>query len=686
MARATSRNSPADHFLPHIQGLRAIAVLLVVVYHFWPSRLTGGYIGVDIFFVISGFLISGQLARELASSGRIALATFWAKRVRRLVPASLVVLIVSVIVTAVVMPLAYVHDSLWDVAASALYVQNWHLVVNSVNYLASEGHTIAEHYWSLSLEEQYYVVWPLLLLATFTAGARLVARQRGILLATIVVTVGALSLVASIYFTATNPGQAYFMLFTRMWEFAAGALLVFIPRLMPAQPWLRNVLGLGGLVTILVSSVVLTADSPFPGWIALVPVLGTVAVIAAAPATRGFSVTRVLTIRPVTFIGDISYSLYLWHWPLIIAAPFIVGWGTGTLNRIALFVGAFVLAWLTKRFVEDPFRRLPALVSRRPRFTFGWMLVALGLVGALLLGTYAYTQPKYEAAAAELAEVAVNPPACFGAEVATGCANPQLADSVIPSPEFGSADQPGNPDCFVQLNESSVVTCTFGSTSAAAPRIALIGDSHAYQFIDSLARQAELNGWSLTTYLKGACPWASTDPLDSNPAFVASCRDFRANLASELASAGPYDVIVTAAYSKSLVDAAGSADAAAADLSATWLAQSQGAIVLAIADNPVTDSDPNNCLRAASPSECAFPRNDALVVPDPLVRAAALTPGAQTVDFTHMFCSASTCSVVISGANVFRDQDHLTATFANTMGPRIADVIRAALASVSTRR
>jgi peptidoglycan/LPS O-acetylase OafA/YrhL len=222
--------------------------------------LTGGYIGVDIFFVISGFLISGQLARELTSSGKIALATFWAKRVRRLVPASLVVLIVSIIVTAVVMPLAYVHESLWDIAASALYVQNWHLVANSVNYLASEGHTIAEHYWSLSLEEQFYVVWPLILLATFASGARLSSRRRGLLLASVVVVVGVLSLAASIYFTSTNPGQAYFMLFTRMWEFAAGALLVFIPRLMPAQAWVRNMLGLGGLITIFASAVVLTAE------------------------------------------------------------------------------------------------------------------------------------------------------------------------------------------------------------------------------------------------------------------------------------------------------------------------------------------------------------------------------------------------------------------------------------------
>jgi hypothetical protein len=204
----------------------------------------------------------------------------------------------------------------------------------------------------------------------------------------------------------------------------------------------------------------------------------------------------------------------------------------------------------------------------------------------------------------------------------------------------------------------------------------LIGDSHAYQFIDALARQADLNGWSLTTYLKGACPWASTDPLDSNPAFVASCQDFRKNLARELNAVAPYDVIVTAAFAQSLVDANGSVDAAARDLSETWRAQAHGAHIVAIADNPVAPADPNNCLRVSSAAECAFGRTGAVVTPDPLVLAARSTTGARAVDFTKTFCDSSSCAVVISGANVYRDSDHLTATFANTMGPLIAEAIR----------
>ena len=186
----------------------------------------------------------------------------------------------------------------------------------------------------------------------------------------------------------------------------------------------------------------------------------------------------------------------------------------------------------------------------------------------------------------------------------------------------------------------------------------------------------------MTTYVKGACPWASSDPLDSNPAFVASCREFRSQLANELAAQPPFDVIVTAAFAEALVDANGSVDAAARDLETTWATQSHGASVLAIADNPTADADPNNCLRVRVASECAFARSDALVSPDPLVLAAHTAPGAQSLDLTRTFCPTSMCEVVISGANVYRDADHLTATFANTMGPLIAEAIRGPIGSL----
>ena len=679
MARPSSTTPSSDHFVPHIQGLRAIAVLLVVVYHFWPGRLPGGFIGVDVFFVISGFLITGQLTRELSARARIDLPSFWAKRIRRLIPASLFVLAVSAVLTAFVMPLAYLHESLWDIGASALYWQNWHLAAGSVNYLASTGSTIAEHYWSLAVEEQFYVVWPLLLLGGFALGAKFAAARRWTFVVGTVIVVAIVSLALSVWFTGIDPAQAYFVLFTRMWEFAAGALLALFPALRFRSRWSSNIFGLAGLGLVFASAVLLTGEVAFPGWIALIPVAGTVLILALNPAHTRFSVTGVLSSRPFTFVGDISYSLYLWHWPLIVVAPFIIGWGLGTVNRIILFAAGFVLAWLTKKLIEDPFRRLPYLVSRKPRFTFGWMLVSLGLIGALLAGVFAYAQPRYEVATAELVAVTDNPPECFGAAVITGCSNADLDGVVIPSPEFGSADRPTHEECFVQLNESDLVTCTFGSTAPNAPRVALIGDSHAYQYIDALIRQSEKNGWSLTTYLKGACPRTMADPDDSNPAFIESCRTWRANLAVELADIEPYDAIITSALSSGLVAASGNIEQASIDADAAWTAQSRSARIVVIADNPAVGFDPNNCLRAGTPQSCEFSRADALVSPDPLGLAADLVAKTIVVDFTDVFCDTSTCQVVISGANVYRDQDHLTATFANTMGPTIAATVNAVL-------
>jgi peptidoglycan/LPS O-acetylase OafA/YrhL len=649
-----------------------------VVYHFWPNRLSGGYIGVDVFFVISGFLITGQLTRELRSRARIALPDFWARRVRRLVPASLLVLFVSLLLVTFVMPLAYLPESLRDVGASSLYVQNWSLAVNSVDYLASSSRTIAEHYWSLSLEEQFYVVWPLVLLGTFSLAVRWGVRRRWVALAVTIVILGGLSIAASVWYTAVNPAQAYFVLFTRIWEFAAGALLVLWGRRAP-RVWQSNILGYLGIAVILASALLLDRSSAFPGWLAVFPVVGTVAVLAMGSTRRWWHASGLLSLRPVRFVGDISYSLYLWHWPLIVIAPFVAGWGLSFVNRIALFVFCFVLAWLTKRFVEDPMRRLPYLTSRKPRFTFGWMLVALGVMGVALVGSFALQFPKYQAASAQLAEVAINPPDCFGAAVLTGCQNPELDSVVIPAPGFGNADRPGNGNCFVQLNDANVVACVFGGDSAAAPRIALIGDSHAYQYIDAMITQAEKNGWSLTTYLKGGCPWTTTEIGGTNPAFTASCNAWHAGLAEVLASERPFDAIITTGLSSNLIESAGSPDAAVEGLVRAWASQAPGVPVIALSDNPIPGDDPNKCLRYSEASECDVSREIALPGPDIFAEAARAHVGGLSLDFSSLFCGETRCAVVIGGADVYRDQDHLTATFANTLGPFIAEKVESVL-------
>jgi peptidoglycan/LPS O-acetylase OafA/YrhL len=675
--RAPRPQSAAKHFLPHVQGLRAVAVILVVLYHFWPGRLSGGYIGVDIFFVISGFLITGQLARELERTGRIALPAFWAKRVRRLLPASITVLVFATLATLFILPLSSLLDSLKEILASTFYVENWSLAIGSVNYLSSHDATATQHYWSLSLEEQFYVFWPLLLLAATWLGVKFFASRRWLPMIGLVAVVSLASLVVSLAYTATNPAEAFFVTFTRVWEFGAGAILALLPKWRARGAIWPNVIGYAGLIAILIASYRYGPTTPFPGTAAILPVLGTVAVIASAGAERWWDIGSVLGSRVPRFIGDISYSVYLWHWPLIVIAPFIPGWGLDGINRIALLLASFVLGWLTKRYIEDPARTWTVLIRRPPRATYAFM-AALMLVSTLfVVGTFAVQNPKYRAAAAELTAISANPPACFGAEASARCQNPKLASAVIPSAGFGNADKPGHDECFVQLNESAVTACTFGSKTDGAPRVALIGDSHAYQYIETMITLANKNGWALTTYLKGACPWNTTPIGGPSLAFTDSCHQWLGNLRATLAKQPAYDAIFVTALRKTPYVTTGGDAAIAAGFSEAWK-QAKGAHIVALADNPDFLSDPNKCLRLNSPKDCTEPRKDVLAATDPIAVAAAAS-GVSLLDFTNKYCDEKTCFSVVGGANVYRDKDHLTVTWTRTLSSPIGTAITAAL-------
>ena len=673
----------ATHFLPHVQGLRAVAVILVVLYHFWPGRLSGGYIGVDIFFVISGFLITGQLARELERTGRIALPTFWAKRVRRLLPASVTVLIFATLATLFILPLSSLADSLREILASTFYVENWSLSLGSVNYLSSHDATVAQHYWSLSLEEQFYIFWPLLLLGATWLGVKFFARREWVAMIGIVVVVSVISLIVSLAYTHTNPAEAFFVTFTRVWEFGAGAILALLPKWRPRGRLWPNVLGYAGLAVILITSYRYGPTTPFPGTAAILPVLGAVAVIASSRAERWWDIGSVLGGRPQRFIGDISYSVYLWHWPLIVIAPFIPGWGLDGINRVMLLLASFVLGWLTKRYIEDPARTWTLLTARKPRATYVFALSLMLVSTLFVVGVFAIQNPKYQAAATQLKSISANPPDCFGAEASPDCQNPELANTVIPSSGFGNADKPGHDECFVQLNESAVKACSFGSTAKGAPRVALIGDSHAYQYIETMIALAKTNGWALTTYLKGACPWNTVPIGGPSVAFTDSCKVWLGNLKTTLAKQPAFDAIfATALHNTPYVTGhpVGSSDAErliAEGFSTAWT-QARGAPIVALVDNPDFVSDPNKCLRLNSAKDCTEPRKAVLNKTDPIGIAAAAS-GASLLDFTDRYCDAKLCFSVVGGANVYRDRDHLTVTWTLTMKNFIGDAITAAL-------
>jgi len=675
---------------PEIQALRAVAVMLVVLYHLWPKRLTGGYVGVDVFFVISGFLITGHLLREAERQGRVSLAQFWARRARRLLPASLLVLAASLVATVVWVPTALWEQYAREIGAAGFYVLNWVLAADSVDYLAADNAASpALHYWSLSVEEQFYLAWPLLVALGLVLAVR-VRRRPVVLVGAVLGTVTVASFVWSLHLTEQSPARAYFVTPVRAWQFGVGALLaIVLASPVAARRWerleaARAVLSWVGLVVVLYGAMTFTASTPFPGTAALVPVLGAAAVIAAGAPSVAWAPSRLLALRPVQTLGDISYSTYLWHWPPIVILPFALGGALDAREKVVLLVVVLGVAWATKRWVEDPVRSTARWGMRRPAVTFAWMLVAMLLLAGGCVAADRAAQRDARAAVAEEKVVATEQVDCFGAPSMDPerpqCPTSELEDMVVPDPSRVSSDTAGLGKCWVSQTQSEVKSCTFPTSGGDPdlPHIAFVGDSHAYAWLPAFVQLAEEGKVTLDTYIKGSCAWSTSLPDKGDDSVLATCESWRADVEDRLlATPGEYDAVVTAGYSdQPLRVPAGEDETTYRDqgsLDAWTPVMDAGIPVVALRDNPIPGADPNECLRTdgrVDHSACDMTRKHALKHADPQVWAVDHSDGrAQLVDLTDMYCDETTCPVVIGGANVYRDKHHVTSTYIKTLTP-----------------
>jgi peptidoglycan/LPS O-acetylase OafA/YrhL len=357
-------SSPSDQYRPDIDGLRAVAVMLVMAFHAFPEAMPGGFIGVDIFFVISGFLITGIIVRELDQQ-RFSLVAFYNRRIRRIFPALITVLFVTLVLGWLwMLPAAYAQLSA-DVFASAAFVSNIALLLQSGYFDIESGKKPLLHLWSLGIEEQFYLFWPLILM--------LVARLRLSILAA-AAAIGLASFVLNVALIGSDPVATFYLPFTRAWELLAGAALACSWTRVSQTNAASNLRAAAGLVLIAVAATVLDPHRAFPGWWAILPV-GGAALLLSAPAAWG---CRHLLANPAMVrIGLISYPLYLWHWPLLVFFA-IIKFAPLTLIERWLIVGlSFALAWLTYRYVEIPFRfRRPSSI-RIFSLCSGMVLIAL---------------------------------------------------------------------------------------------------------------------------------------------------------------------------------------------------------------------------------------------------------------------------------------------------------------------
>ncbi|WP_422741854.1 acyltransferase family protein [Mycobacterium sp. WMMD1722] len=686
---STRRRLVFDMFnRPDLQGMRAVAVLAVFSDHLfgWPS---GGFVGVDVFFVLSGFFISGLLLRERAATRRLSFANFYARRAKRILPSALLVLGFTALSAHFLFPAYRARETLLDALWAAVFAANLRFESVGADYFQQgQPPSPIQHYWSLSIEEQFYFVWPALLVALF-ALTRAV-RRRGnarhlVLFATMTVIVIS-SFSWSMYLSVTDPNAAYFSTFTRVWELGIGAVLAI------GGPWLsrlpskvRPILAYFGLTGVVGSLFVIDSTVLFPAPWAALPVLSTAAVVASF---HGVPVRGMLPLtNPVArYFGDTSYTLYLWHWPVITLLPTLTG--SKSLFYVLAIVLTLGLTAITYRYYENPIRQSEWLTVGAEH---SWLLgravwtVAGGLAAAIVIVSIASVRhaEMVSAAQGEPAsqvdrteavdlDVVVNP--CFGsrAMVREGCSLRSPGSFLRPSVDALSQDTQGAFDCYLkrESDRRTLRTCEYGYKGDDAVRIALVGDSHAASLLPALRPILMANKWRLTTYLGQSC----------NLMFELSpvCKEPMNQVIAELV-AHPYDLVVTT----SLIGGQ-----APADYSAAWKQIiDAGNRIAIIADNPTSSEGALACVTRVNfgpdqIGECGTPRTEA-VRPDPLVAAAQLTQRATLIDLTRYFCTEDWCPSVIGDVIVYRDyvdgNSHITATFAESLSSAVEDGLKAAL-------
>ena len=646
-----------------------MAVLLVIGFHLWPKLVPGGYVGVDVFFVLSGFLITGHLVSEVERTGRIRLREFWARRVRRLLPAASIVLVACLGLMAWLVPESLWQRSVEEIAASALYVQNWLLFGGAVDYLGAENTpTLVQHYWSLSVEEQFYLVWPLL-----AAGAILIKPGRR----TLAVVFGAV-FVGSLIVSATGDASGYFSTAARAWEFAAGALVALVPLHEVGRKGL--LLGWLGFGLIVWSALSFSTATPFPGTAALAPVLGTVLVIYAGVAGGQFSAGRLASARPLVIIGDHSYSLYLWHWPLIVVAPYVVGGTPNFADTVVILGISAALALLTRRFIERPAQSARLLTAPRRAFA----LAAVAVVAVVGVSSVTWSTLGAQTASADRQSV-INFETldCYGAAamVDDGCDEPfavpdSMASAFAPT-DKGSLGQPCDSTTEV------IERCDFGELDNPQHTVAVIGNSHAGHLIAGLEEWGEANGWKITLMRKTGCTGLSTAQatIDSD----AECAVWSQTVLDTVMGDPAIDAVVVATNNDSakyLVDSETGVDAVRENIAENLSALvANGKAVLAVGDVPGTPQAAPECvdLHHLQYDPCATPREEGEESGNIVAEAARLVPGVGELSLLPYLCDAQLCHVMIGGVVAYIDEHHLSASFSRSLGPYLGPAVQSQL-------
>lgn len=699
--------SKKRHLRSDIQGLRAFAVIVVILDHLlhWPS---GGFIGVDIFFVISGFVITESLLREQERTGSISFAGFYKRRVKRIMPASTLVLVVTVAASFLAFNQSRFISVVWDAVWALFFSGNWHFAAAGTDYFQSGGPVSPlQHYWSLAVEEQFYFVWPWVMLLIFTLMSRRANTGTAprIAVGAAIAVICVASFLWAVNETVASPTFAYFSTFSRAWELGVGALIgVIAPVLVRIRAAWRPALAWVGVAGMLASLFIINGTSQFPAPSAALPVFSAALFIIAGTGSSEQRFLGPFTNPLSGYIGDISYSLYLWHFPAII----IVGafMDESPLYYLVAGLGGLVIAVYSYHLVEDPVRKSTWLSARkapreRPPLSQPYKLTALSL---LALTTVCVIVPALLPKQAQISAVALPVPSASGVlkasadglspsvqqmqkVIAVSLNSPTWPEEMSPSlddPNTGISPEMAA-GCLNPVDASDTNVCTSGTGDKTAM---VIGDSIAASWVPTIRAALDGKGYAVHTVTFSGCPYIQSEvSIPNKPTFTQKCNEARPLINQQIAELRPDLVFISSSVDDFNSLSSGKRSEAAIPewragiAGSIKLAKEAGSKVVVLASNPEGKSVASCATRTSAPADCANVVSTLWFQKAQAEEEAAKSTDALFVDPRTWMCSLDeVCPMFIKGHLVRWDNAHLTEPFATTLGPLLLESLAPVLA------
>nr|WP_121188299.1 acyltransferase family protein [Nocardiopsis sp. Huas11] len=652
-----------------IEGLRAVAALLIAVFHIWFGTVSGG---VDVFLVLTGFLITGSLVRAMERDGRLAFGAFWSKLARRLFPAGAVVLAAVLVAAYLLLPRSRWTGIIADVQAAALYYGNWHLSLGSVDYMAENSAAgPVQHFWSLGVQGQFYLLWPVLITVVGLIAAACGLRVRTAAL-TAVGTVLAVSFGYSLWITATDPVWAYFDTGARLWELALGGVLALVIARVRLPRALRLVLGWAGLAALVLCGLVIGDALPYPGLASLWPTLAAVAVLLAGTGSEQpgrLTATRLLGSRPLVWLGARAYTLFLWHWPILVFYLEVTGLDRATLAGGLFVLGtAFVAAVLTTWLVDGSLTRLTRTL-RAPSWSLaaGVLFVVPVLLAGLVWGQAIERDRQLRM------ELSSDPMSYPGAAVTL---NPALAENLPALPVYpdtatvasDTLDQ--TRECNALTDATEVVSCEFGDPEAGFTLV-LAGSSHARHWFQALRAITEQHDWRLVMMTKNACQFSADEQVYRGDPYT-ECTNWNADVMARIAETGPDAVFTTATRT---TPGGGRDDEPGAPPERTpdgyverWRELEElGVPVVAVRDTPRFGFNVAECVDREGARGCVEEQSFSMAERPPYEELADVPGNTRFLDLTDHLCGDGVCRGVIGNQLAYYDTNHFSHAFSRSL-------------------